>query len=184
MRQCTIICKGFTLVELLIVIGILGVLVAVLFAILDPVEQLKKSQDATAKNIGVEITNAVNRYYATHSDYPWNISASDGCTVPPATESLATGSDMTAFNGCLGILTENGELKSTFTKANLPSYVTSPTQSDVIVFFNTGGTLGDTTTVCYRPLSKNQKANTNETRYDNTGTAVGAGTGTFQCIKQ
>lgn len=60
--------KGFTLIELLIVLAILGVLAVVLFAALDPVEQIAKTRDGGNLNLAKECINAAERYYILHSE--------------------------------------------------------------------------------------------------------------------
>ena len=64
--------KAFTLIELLIVIGVLGILAAGLLAAVDPFEQLKKARDANNRNAVIELHNAYTRYYATHGNLPWD----------------------------------------------------------------------------------------------------------------
>ncbi|MFH1561734.1 MAG: type II secretion system protein [Patescibacteria group bacterium] len=62
---------GFTLVELLIVIALIGVLAAALVATLNPIEQINKARDARFKNDAAELLAALERYYATQLYYPW-----------------------------------------------------------------------------------------------------------------
>ena len=64
---------GFTLMELLIVIGVLGILAAGLLAAIDPFEQLKKARDTNMRNSSVELLQAFQRYYAIHGSFPWNM---------------------------------------------------------------------------------------------------------------
>ncbi|TRZ49056.1 type II secretion system protein [bacterium] len=62
---------GFTLMELLIVIGVLGILAAGLLAAIDPFEQLKKARDTNNRNAAIEMLGSAQRYYANHGYLPW-----------------------------------------------------------------------------------------------------------------
>ncbi|MBI2473231.1 type II secretion system protein [Candidatus Uhrbacteria bacterium] len=57
---------GFTLVELLIVIAIIGVLVAVIFVALDPATRLAQARDAVRQNDVGEILSAIKLYQVDH----------------------------------------------------------------------------------------------------------------------
>lgn len=63
--------KGFTLVELLIVIAILAILAVAVLSTINPIEQANKATDARDKNDAAEILSAIERYYATKQQYPW-----------------------------------------------------------------------------------------------------------------
>jgi prepilin-type N-terminal cleavage/methylation domain-containing protein len=59
--------KGFTLIELIIVMAILGILAIGLIAVLDPVEQIRRGQDTGLKNTAIEISRAQDRAFASTS---------------------------------------------------------------------------------------------------------------------
>lgn len=135
--------KGFTLIELLVVIGILGILAAALLATIDPFEQLKKSQDATTKNMSVEYLNALVRYYTTHNQLPWQ-AGDPSCTTAPAPLTLDK------MTGCTNLLVTEGELKASFTTSNNLKYIS---------VFNPNPNTGNATDseVCFVPTSKSQQ---------------------------
>lgn len=125
--------KGFTLIELLVVIGILGILAAGLLAAIDPLEQLKKGRDQSKRNISVELTNAVTRYYAVFGSMPWG----NAVLAPQA---------VTSFAASVNALTAVGELKPTFMGALPGNFNTALTVM--------GGSLGAGFAVCFDPESK------------------------------
>ena len=61
--------RGFTLVELLIVITIIGILAVAVLAAINPIEQINKSRDASAKAAASELVNAYDRWVLSYPDY-------------------------------------------------------------------------------------------------------------------
>ena len=128
--------RGFTLMELLIVIGVLGILAAGLLAAIDPFEQLKKARDTNNRSAAIEFLGSSQRYYATHGYLPWykeTVSGTFDCdgtdtqipllrtadsTTPwsavPVNKPTATAHNAqmkTCVDDTLGV---DGEIKSTF----------------------------------------------------------------------
>ncbi|PIY93981.1 MAG: hypothetical protein COY68_04355 [Candidatus Levybacteria bacterium CG_4_10_14_0_8_um_filter_35_23] len=64
---------GFTLVELLVVIGILLILLALTLLIINPLTQLKKIRDSERKHDLLQIRNALDTYYNDHACYPASV---------------------------------------------------------------------------------------------------------------
>ncbi len=146
--------KGFTLMELLIVIGVLGILAAGLLAAIDPFEQLKKARDSNYRSGGIELLQSLQRYYANHGYFPWRGNGTTCATtnattlaVEPAVASLAAavvkvGANQDgAIGSCLDELVSDGELKSTFSQGlNTTLYLSSWSKTNL--------------RVCYSPESK------------------------------
>ncbi|MFA6518680.1 MAG: type II secretion system protein [Candidatus Shapirobacteria bacterium] len=65
--------KGFTLVELLIVISLIAILSVGVLATINPIEQRNKATDANTSNDAGEVLNAYERYYTNNSSYPWGV---------------------------------------------------------------------------------------------------------------
>src|SRR5258708_8398222 len=79
--------KGFTLIELIIVIGVLGVLAAALLIAIDPVEQLNRGRDAGRLSSVTQLGRAMQAYVAGQNTgiYPAPVDATHW-------QSLLTGS--------------------------------------------------------------------------------------------
>jgi type II secretion system protein G len=78
--------NGFTLVEILIVIVLIGILAAGLIAVINPMEQIQKAQDTKRKSDLSQIQQAVEAYYQNIGKYPtsttdFKIQGQDGNTV-------------------------------------------------------------------------------------------------------
>lgn len=68
--------SAFTLVELLIVIALLGVIATIVISAINPIEQANRAADAGMKADASQLLSAIQRYYATQNNFPWN---SSGC---------------------------------------------------------------------------------------------------------
>jgi len=63
--------KGFTLVELLIVIGLLGAIALIVIAAINPIEQSNRARDTRFKADSGQLISAIERYYAARGSFPW-----------------------------------------------------------------------------------------------------------------
>jgi len=107
---------GFTMIELLVVIAVIGVLAVAVLSSINPIEQINKGRDTRTRSDAAQLINAVDRYYAIHEMYAWN--------VDTATYASATDGDPEAqyvFSGTaddwdwIDLLVETGEVKQGFT---------------------------------------------------------------------
>lgn len=87
--------KGFTLVELIIVIGIMVLLTMGLLIAIDPVEQIARGRDANRRKAVTEYYSALYRYYAGRNSFPWG----SGANILPLEDA-----------GLLGAMLNSGEL--------------------------------------------------------------------------
>lgn len=65
--------RAFTLVELLVVIGLLGVIATVSIILINPQAQIDKSNDGLRKSDLVKLQSALEIYRANNGDYPGSI---------------------------------------------------------------------------------------------------------------
>lgn len=62
--------KGFTLIELIVVIGIIAILSTMLLAVINPLAQFQKGRDAQRKSDLSQIQKALEQYYQDTGHYP------------------------------------------------------------------------------------------------------------------
>ena len=176
-RKMKEINKGFTLMELLIVIGVLGILAAGLLAAIDPFEQLKKARDTNNRSAAIELLQSSQRYYATHGYLPWKKPgagagtyactgtsigrlrpATDETTYPFSAISLPPQTTSGDIYDCLtDTLIPDGEIKSTFFQGLATTlYVYSGSKTRV--------------GVCFVPEGKSNRTDT-QTKYDLGGSS-------------
>jgi len=65
--------RGFTMIELLIVIAVLGVLAIAVLATINPIEQINRGRDTGSRSDSEQLLSAIDRYNATASRglWPW-----------------------------------------------------------------------------------------------------------------
>ena len=158
------ILPGFTLMELLIVIGVLGILAAGLLAAIDPFEQLKKARDTNSRNASIELLQGLQRFYATHGALPWNMIGYEAICgrgtgqilngLDSIHENALSVRDTHLANCIFGSLVIDGELKNT--------YFSGIGSTNIFV----GSDVDDKTdvAVCFEPESKSGR-NDSSTKY-------------------
>lgn len=68
---------GFTMIELLVVISVIGVLAVAVLSSLNPIEQINKGRDTRTQSDAAQLINALDRYFAIQEEYPWNTQTDD-----------------------------------------------------------------------------------------------------------
>jgi len=142
--------NGFTLVELLIVIALIGILSVAVLSTINPIEQTNKARDSAMKNDASEILGALERYYASQSTYPW---VGDGVTLESAVGYSAEQEDVGicgANCNTNGKLIDADELKPAFRNK---SFLTTDTDVEKVYLYKDTGASASVH-VCFVPKSK------------------------------
>lgn len=153
--------KGFTLVELLVVIAIIGILAAGVLVAINPLEQIRRTQDQSLITTSQQYLGALNAYAAAKGSMPWG--SVTGCTTPASTLVSNLGSCTTALISSGDLKQGSGDQTTVLSKL----YLTE-----------TAGTGGVTSNVmCFRPTSSQVVTSTEKNRYTiNGGTCATPGT--------
>lgn len=197
---------GFTMIELLIVISILGFLAVAVLAAINPIEQINRGKDTGSRSDAEQLVSAIDRYYSSNGYYPWVTSATATNNGTSATGGVAAASAvLVPFSNAApptdgtcrwdekltqGTVTCTGsdELKATFTTRVMV------TTYNTLQVFNRGNQ-GDSTYVCFIPKSRQFLTEANARCVDENGSGLpadlqtvgttvcaGAGAGTGQTL--
>lgn len=181
--------KGFTLVELLIVIALIAILSVAVLATINPIEQSNKAKDSTVQNDAAEVMNSYERYYANAQAYPW---MAYGTSKPTVETAMLLRSDTVGFGICdsgdvtdsadtdvgscettsstPGLLISTDELKTAFmVKDEFKTVVGGAHPENALWLYKEQGS-GGGVYVCYVPKAKSNRESATNTLYCLSGT--------------
>jgi len=141
------IMRGFTMIELLIVIAILGILAVAVLSAINPLEQIRRGRDTGSRSDAEQLLNAVERYYAMKGYMPWQ--TSEGDTTGIAWEASTDAGGL--FETSLSELVSADEIKQGFT-----SRITQSTANPIMIFYD-GTSTSNSAYACFLPQSKAMK---------------------------
>src|SRR3989304_2899146 len=103
--------KGFTLLEILLVVGIIAILAGIVILAINPARQLALARNTQRKSDLKQIYNAISQYYIENSAYPAS------STPSSLTEICDTGATTTPHSIACGTLIDLSPL--------VPTYITA-----------------------------------------------------------
>lgn len=152
------IARGFTLVELLIVIALLGVIATIVIAAINPIEQANRASDAGMKADASQIVSAIQRYYTSHGQYPWEIVTPATYDSSDAEFPFVTASDQNvglcgATCATAGELITGNELQTGYTSKRF----LSTTSGDGKIYVGKASGASSTVFACWVPKSSSNR---------------------------
>lgn len=170
---------GFTMIELLVVISILGILAVIVLAAINPLEQINRGRDTASRSDAEQLLSAFERYNAFNGFFPWQEDANDVTNIALDMQIvndgwLESGNTCTILErlsnsttaGCVG----TQELKDAFvTRVNDNGGGSTGTVEARGLYVYYEGTSGDNVYVCFSPQS-NAFRNEASIRCDGTNT--------------
>ncbi len=131
--------KGFTLIEVLVVIGILAIVLAITLTAINPAEQASHAKDITAKATVEDFIKANSVYYSEKKALPWQ--KNTNCLVE-----LSLGGTLDTMPHCVSELAQSDDFKD--------KYIAKDVSKEIRL-----NKCGDSGVICYRPKSKEEYSN-------------------------
>ena len=171
-RSLTSRMAGFTMIELLIVITILGILAVAVLSAINPLEQINRGRDTASRSDAEQLLNAVERYAAFQQSYPWDAVGATATGVTPMrvvneawvqTQGAAT-CPVVSLLGDLSIPSTNAKCAAPFVASDevKPSYITkvlgpkmgaSTAGVTALWLYKQDATVSTNIYVCFQPQS-------------------------------
>lgn len=149
---------GFTMIELLVVISIIGILAVAVLSALNPIEQINKGRDTRLRSDAGEMLSANERYFSIHEVYPWNETRTGSEATPnkPYTPSSSVFSSAFTFNGPNDLQNAGGTWNWTYQLADTqevkPAFVQRVVNDSKLIVLREAGA-NSSAYVCYAPSS-------------------------------
>lgn len=169
--------KGFTLVELLIVIALIAILSVAVLATINPIEQANKARDSKVQNDAAEVMNSYERYYAGKSSYPWvdvvvdpavqvdslfySRSSQVGFALCSSAAAITSAHDPCDEADTPGLIITTQELKNSFLNKGYTTLQSTPGYSFINELFliKESAADGNSIYVCYVPKANANRQN-------------------------
>lgn len=141
--------NGFSVIELVVAIGFLGLLAASVILAVNPVERAKVAQDDKVKDEASWVAESITEFYIAKGRLPWaDDLGSAGSTPPLSWRSVSSPEVGVCSDGSCG---GGGELIS---EGKLPGgFFTTKSVRDGQLYIAKGSQASDKTYVCYLPQS-------------------------------
>jgi prepilin-type N-terminal cleavage/methylation domain-containing protein len=154
---------GFTLVELLIVIALLGVLAAAVLAAINPLEQANRARDTRVRSDASQLLAASDRYFVSIDEFTWvtngdvtNNDAAYGFVNATSQGVGICGADCSTD----GLLITNNELKTEFRNRDFIQNGTTDTEA---VYIGKATGASSSAYACWVPKSKSERTKATQT---------------------